>query len=253
LIDPQGAEEGRAPGSFPISFFLETGSEMTENRPVNLRETVKSTLLFSYLLRIQILGFLFLWPFSGWLFRNAMFRGLTDLSPSQIGWLALFSLLFVLLLVTSTNIVLLWGRLRVQDKEPDYGNKAPKARARWIVVCLGAIALILFLQNAVAQWSWGAFGGVVLAVFAGMSFLVFDWMLAPTVSHEGRTYKNLITLPISVPSPLSLPSDGNAQGVASEVVGILGPGYGGPHGQPRLGHGFALALFLYVVLAFYPL
>jgi predicted acylesterase/phospholipase RssA len=146
-------------------------------RTVQVKAFLKSFLLCAYLLRVQILGYALLWPLSGWMKQSPMFRGLTDLRWTQLGQVEGFAAIYVLFLICSTNLVLLYGRARLADGNASGATHSPFVATfwtRWGTPVFGLLIWFLFIHNIVDEWDLSKATATVSVIAAAITVL-FTW------------------------------------------------------------------------------
>src|SRR5258708_21251732 len=161
-----------------------------------------------------MLAFVLSWPRLGHVLQGPFWRRLADLSPQQLSAVSLVALLFVASIITSTNIVLLWGCRRL-DLETSPSTSDPKrngsqddnstaaiplSRTRWAVALAGSVVLVLFLRDVITRWSWAVCGGVAVVLFCGLiTILLLDYAASCMDLHDKATCVELITVPVRLP------------------------------------------------------
>ncbi len=106
--------------------------------------------LYIYMLRVQVLGLLFLYPAAGWALQTPLFRGLADLRTDQIGETAIFSAGISILIAMTAKLVFLWGKARVAPRNPMDDmpkDPDPKQRRRQVVSLLCLVWWVLFMSD----------------------------------------------------------------------------------------------------------
>src|SRR5262245_44615289 len=207
---------------------------MADNRRlVNIARVLKIFFLHLYLLRAQILGFAFLWPFSSWASDSPMFRGLRDIAADQVYFVGFTALIFVAFLVCTTNIVLRWGQARLGRVNP---VNIPESFVRWGTPLLGLSVWLLFMRSVVPIWTAK---NLLLRTLLLIQFAV--------VYICGRTFYSAATEmrhSLAAFRFVALVNRG-----MKACFRFLGPGYW--RGNDVLsGHRTALLLFLYFLILF---
>jgi hypothetical protein len=106
--------------------------------------------LYIYMLRVQVLGLLFLYPAAGWALQTPLFRGLADLRTDQIKETAIFSAGISILIAMTAKLVFLWGKARVAPRNPMDDmpkDPDPKQRRRQVVSFLCLVWWVLFMSD----------------------------------------------------------------------------------------------------------
>jgi hypothetical protein len=221
---------------------------------------VRSVLFYLYMLRVQIFGFMMLWPISGWAFQTPLVRGLTDLRSFQVMLVSVFAALQAIFLIITTNLVIVWGRVRLErGREPVCHSPAATLRIRQIVSITGIVFWAAFMRGVRTRSHTDWFWLLALVGFGGAAsfFLILEPLLN-RLACQGKSYRFFL-FPLR---PLWTDPSGRAS--ASDLksydrrlvrwMSVLGPGYcdydatGSPH---RVLPGHLLALAWVMVILFY--
>ena len=127
--------------------------------------TVQKFLMYLFALRIQIIGFLLLWPLAGVAFSSSLLRGLPDIGNSEVAFVSVLAAGHAVFLAVATSLVLLWVDLRLKGERARVTPQPGRLlRARRFV----SVVSILF---------WGGF---MADVRSGSSASQF-WVVAVSV------------------------------------------------------------------------
>jgi predicted acylesterase/phospholipase RssA len=136
-------------------------------------KSVPTVPVYLYALRIQIIGFLLLWPFAGWAFRSPLLRGLQDIGNRQVGTVSQLAAAQAVFLAVTTNLVLLWIDARLNGERGQVKHTPERLLGvRRVVSTVSLLFWYLFMADvrsgSEASYFWTSATANLAAVLFGV-------------------------------------------------------------------------------------